>query len=51
MCLYERPSVVAYKSVYTDQCVCYFHEVFVHCIQTYLKFSVLVLVQYSSEVT
>ena len=30
MCLYVRISIVAYKSAYSDQCACYFYEIFVH---------------------
>ena len=31
MCLYVRTGVVAYKSAYSGQCVCYFYEISVHC--------------------
>ena len=41
MCLYVRSSVVAYKSAYSGQCVCYFMRCLcIAVIQTYLKFSV-----------
>ena len=51
MCLYVRPSALTFKSPYSNQCLCYFYVISVHCCPSNISHVFSVLTQLSIEVT